>query len=359
MHAVLSFRIRRLVLLLSVTIIPFHGQTAFADDHSDPDSLAMQGTQLTSAAAQQLETALQQAPDDMSIRIKLLGYYMRNQYVSAPDHTARQQHILWIIQHHPESPVAGLPYAALNPILDGHVYQDGAALWKQQVANHPADPAILRNAAHYSLLYDRTTAEDLFKKGETLEPNNPDWPEALGHLYDLNSHYQSQPGKLQEATAALTQYERAFNLTTNATEKFYLMDDLATTAFEAGDTKKAATYAQQDLAAAASENKDWNTGNAIHHGNLILGRIALQAGNIDLANHYLLEAGKTPGSPQLDSFGPNMELARELLVKGQKDVVLQYFALCAKFWKSQSELDNWTDAVKHNIIPDFGGNLIY
>jgi len=282
---------------------------------------------------------------------------MGKQFVSASDRAVRQQHILWIIQHHPEAPVAGLHDADLDPVLDGHFYQDGATRWKRQVADHPTDPAILHNAAEYFLLNDSPIAEDLFKKGAALEPNNPDWPDALGELYNLQSN--NGPDKSQQAAAALTQYERAFALTTNDTRKSYLLDDLATTAFDAGDTNKAETYAQQALKSAASGKKDWNTGNAIHHGNLILGRIALQAGDIEQAKHFLLEAGKTPGSPQLESFGPNMSLAKELLEKGQKDVVLEYFTLCAKFWQHQTELDTWATTVKQGGIPNFGANLDY
>jgi len=38
----------------------------------------------------------------------------------------------------------------------------------------------------------------------------------------------------------------------------------------------------------------------------------LKEGKVEDAKHYLLEAGKTPGSPQLNSFGPDMSLAEEL-----------------------------------------------
>ena len=103
---------------------------------------------------------------------------------------------------------------------------------------------------------------------------------------------------------------------------------------------------------------DWNTGNAIHHGNLVLGRLALQAGDNDKAKSHLLKAGKTSGSPQLNSFGPNMTLAKELLDKGEKEVVLEFFQLCAKFWKSD-KLDQWIAIVKDGGIPSFGGNLLY
>jgi hypothetical protein len=101
-------------------------------------------------------------------------------------------------------------------------------------------------------------------------------------------------------------------------------------------------------------------GNAIHDGNSVLGRAALKQGDIKKAARYLLDAGKTQGSPQLNSFGPNMSLAKELLEKGEKNAVLQYFEFCRKFWSMGGEdLDNWTKEVKAGKVPDFGANLSY
>ena len=60
---------------------------------------------------------------------------------------------------------------------------------------------------------------------------------------------------------------------------------------------------------------DWNYGNALHKGNIVLGRIALERGDIAGAKEHLLAAGQTPGSPQVGSFGPNTTLAKELLEK--------------------------------------------
>ena len=78
------------------------------------------------------------------------------------------------------------------------------------------------------------------------------------------------------------------------------------------------------------------------------------------AEKYLLDAGKTPGSPQLNSFGPNMELARELLEKGEKETVLKYLDLCSKFWVlGKSRLQEWSGAIKLGKTPDFGANLRY
>jgi hypothetical protein len=61
-----------------------------------------------------------------------------------------------------------------------------------------------------------------------------------------------------------------------------------------------------------------------------------------------------PGSTQLNSFGPEMTLSRELLEKGERDVVLQYFVLCRRFWASGSQqLDAWTKTVREGGIPKF------
>lgn len=62
----------------------------------------------------------------------------------------------------------------------------------------------------------------------------------------------------------------------------------------------------------------------------------------------------------MDSFGPNMTLAKDLLEKGEKKVVLDYFELCRKFWEARfSKLDAWKSDVEAGRMPDFGANLDY
>ena len=63
---------------------------------------------------------------------------------------------------------------------------------------------------------------------------------------------------------------------------------------------------------------------------------------------------------KMDSFGPNMSLAQDLLTKGERDVVLEYFELCRHFWKMENgRLTKWGQEVKAGRIPDFGANLVY
>ena len=55
-----------------------------------------------------------------------------------------------------------------------------------------------------------------------------------------------------------------------------------------------------------------------------------------------------------------MILAKDLLEKGERETVLEYFSLCRKFWTmGKKSLDEWTQAVKDGQVPNFGPNLLY
>ena len=143
-------------------------------------------------------------------------------------------------------------------------------------------------------------------------------------------------------------------------DRFYALRRPAKESFMAGNIEEARTLATELLTVAPTFRGDWNYGNAIHDGNLVLGRIALSEGRTNDAKQFLLNAGASPGSPQLKTFGPNMSLAQDLLLKGEKDTVLQYFELCRSFWQmGQKNLDAWTQDVKAGKMPAFGANLLY
>lgn len=146
-------------------------------------------------------------------------------------------------------------------------------------------------------------------------------------------------------------------------ERFYQLRKRAEEAFNKNDFSNAKMLAEEYLLLAEQFKNNWNYGNAIHHANLLLGRIALKEGKVDAAKEYLLKAGNTPGSPQLISFGPNMSLARELLELGETSVVLEYFDLCTKFWQPQFQeifgLHEWKIQIENGQIPDFKANLVY
>src|SRR3954449_815428 len=282
--------------------------------------LAMAGGTLSSKEAQNLEAALEKSPDDKVARIKLLGYYLVSRNTNELAKSSCRKHVLWVIKNHPEAEITGMPYAHINEITDPDGYSEAKKLWIEQAKAHAKDAAILGHAASFFSINDRELAEDFLKQAQQLERKDPTWPDRLGHLFALQDSKNSY-------RKALEQFEKAQSIDKMKASKFARLDDLAKSAYEAGEIEKASKYANELLKVANKDPDDWNHGNAIHHANIVLGRIALKNGDLTHAKQALLNAGRTKGSSQLDSFGPNMSLAEELLEKGEKDTVLQYFRL--------------------------------
>ena len=165
-------------------------------------------------------------------------------------------------------------------------------------------------------------------------------------------------GESLTAEQAVARYERVLEAATTPSRKFYLTTKLAPTALAAGQDEKAKSYARALLEQAPSLEKDWNHGNAVHAANTVLGLLALKAGDVGEAGRLLLASAGHRGSAQLNSFGPDMVLANELLAKGGRDVVKQYLDLCDNFWEVDfGKLDRWKEEVTRGETPNFGPNL--
>jgi hypothetical protein len=320
-----------------------------SDTHAD----AMAGWDLTPNQVAELEAVVAKSPENLSARTKLLGYYFAARHTQPDSKDACRKHVLWIIKNRPEAEVAGTPYCQLNAILDANGYHEAKQLWSDQTKAHAKDSAILGHAAQFLFLNDRTEAETLLKQAKSLEAKNPKWSDQLAHLYAMR---RDKDG----AAKAWAEYERAQSIDDDEMSRFHRLSELAKSAYDAGELQKAAKYADESLKARAKYYPGSGDGNSVHYANIVLGRIALKRGDAKHAGEFLLKAGQTPGSPNLDSFGPNMSLAKELLEAGEKETVLQYFELCRKFWTSHGEiLDDWTKEVKAGQIPEFGANLVY
>ena len=185
-----------------------------------------------------------------------------------------------------------------------------------------------------------------------------DWNEAWRLAVRMNASIVEQLPRTG-ATPDLELQHLEFMAGSNAISRGPLLARLARTALAAGDFEKAANYANEAL----TESKHgvfWWTGDAIHQGNIVLGRLALRGGDVEEARRYLLLAGKTPGSTSLAAQGPNMALARDLLERGESAAVLQYLEECGAFWSgNRGKLAEWTALVRAGLKPDFGVNVVY
>ncbi len=316
---------------------------------ADVTMLAIEGRRMTPDQVATVEKKVQENPKNIEARTQLLGYYFAKQYTDTAARKAKQENVLWLIENKPEAGVLGTPFGQLDMVLDGSAYTRGKQAWEKQLKAQPDNLTLLEHSANYFLLPDRELAKKSLKKAQKLDADNPQWARKLGQLYSLDMQSSSSLKVQKEAaTKALEQLEIAYQLSANQA-KDALLKSLAQAALVAGDTEKAKQYAELMLNQIGS---DWNSGNNEHYGNITLGEIALAEGDVDAAKQYLIKAGKTKGSPQLNSFGPDFGLAKALLEKDQKEVVLEYLALCGNFWVlGKDRLAEWTKSINDNQIP--------
>lgn len=341
----------------------------------DEVQLRMAGRNLSSEDVAELEEIVTQNPDDLRAQSLLLIYYFTRRSSDGDIHNKQEQTVLWLIQNHPEAEILGRPEGQLVPIINS--YEEGLNLWKEQLRRDPDNLRIIENAGKYSLLGDLDFAIECFALGKKLEPgNSAAWDRQLAQAYKLKTIKAPEREKEFAAKQSLDFLESAYedskptkltyklsDGTEGITErpnikKISLLPRMAKAALAAGELDKAADYAHQML--------EWNApgqsyyGEFIYNGNFVLGMLAVREGNLDEAEQYLLQSGDTTGSPALNSFGPNMSLAKELLTYDRRDAVLAFLKKCLKFWTIEtSPCSQWIQEIEEGKTPDFSAQLNY
>jgi hypothetical protein len=298
----------------------------------------------------EIEKNVAATPTDLDLRARLLRHYSTERAPEA--RAARARHVLWVIANAPEAEVAGSPETRADKILEPDLYEQARSLWLAHLEARGSDPKIVGNAAAFFLLSERERARELLLRGRALEPANPRWSERLAQL-DMLAARRPGAGAGESARRALEEFESALDLIKDETSRFYSLAGVAEAARLAGADEKAREYANELLRRADELPRDWNYGNAIHEGYRILGHLELKAGDVEAAKKHLLEAGATPGSPQLNSFGPELTLARDLLAMGERDAVVDYLRQISRFWKGREDaLEEWIVLIQAGKTPE-------
>ena len=308
------------------------------------------GRNITPEKAASLESELVKRPEDLFARAQLVGYCFRQVREQAA-RAKHRVHVLWLTENAPE---ANLPAGPEAGIFEADGYAEGKDAWSSHLESDANNLEIMKHAANFFEYGDRELATQILERAQSLDEKDPDWARQLGQLQRSDSRLRDGKRDSEAAKRALEQFERAHELS-DELQREYPLKDLGTTALHAGAIEKARAYAEAMLEGSVG---GWNHGNRIPYGNLTLGRIALLEGNIEEAKSRLVAAGETPGSPQLNSFGPDMTLARQLRKQGEADVLVEHLSLCSEFSNSdRGRLEAWIAQVKDGETPDFRGGL--
>jgi len=142
------------------------------------------GWKLNAARAAELEAELSRNPENLTIRIHLLSYY--TQWMISPD--ARTRHLLWLIEHHPDSDVFQLRSVATSILpdysgLNSPDIERARALWLQQAERYATNSRVLGNAAGSLAEVAGPAALELIRRAHRVDPDNPRWTDWLGVVY--------------------------------------------------------------------------------------------------------------------------------------------------------------------------------
>lgn len=335
-----------------------------SDDWKRIHALCTEGRAFSAQEASELEKHVQTSPADLDARAKLTGYYEQqwmSRVESSPDAFTGDErkrfglpdgyfkHALYFIEHVPESEYVRMCTHSIHRPLNPVGYEDARNIWMQHLGADPDNLDLIRNAQRFFVINEPEVAEELLLRGKKLDPENPEWPDALSHFYNL-----SRRRKRGDARAkALSEKGVAIQLK-GAEVDGADFSDAALLAFIASDFEKADQYAKRAIEIAAGERRS----PALHFGHTVLGRLALIHGDLGKAKEHLLASADVEKYPTLSSFGPTMTLAKELLEANEREVVLEYFERCSKFWGYGSDrLDKWASEVRAARIPDFESNL--
>ena len=131
---------------------------------------------VSAEAAAVLETELRLNPEDTSARIRLLNYYWHGGM-----RQKRLESVLWLISHHPESPILGLDLAWLFPneeaahdhyraMHDDADFVQARQLWDTVVGRHPNSPEVLHNASRFYEATDPAKSGELARRLRDTDP---------------------------------------------------------------------------------------------------------------------------------------------------------------------------------------------
>jgi hypothetical protein len=320
----------------------------------------------------------QQTPDDIDIRIELIGYYERKETPEAKK--AVQAHRLWLIRNRPERPY----YNELGWWMteESSKNPDYIALreeWLKQVNLKKTNDKIRLGAARFLFQNEDALAEKLLKEGQQNNPNLYDYSERLMDIYEYRfnsavTDYEAAEPNVREADidAALrklfAESEKSLaviakdKILARSSDHFELVVRLAEFALDLNELKKARAFAEAVLNEKKDESDDdgWrDTDKAIYFGNTLLGRVALREGNTAKAKEHLSASLTFPADSDFELHLLNLDLAAELLAKGEKQAVLDYLARSEKLTTDEANIKifrRWQRMVKRNSFPYWDGN---
>ncbi len=140
---------------------------------------------LNARDAAALEQRLRTDPGHWTARLQVMAYYANATRRHQAGSTAnRARHVVWLIQHNPESEILGSRYGTFLPgQLPEAELARAEELWARAARSHPSDSRVLWNAARFFRSLDRDASTGFLEGAVNASPNDGRYGRALGRAY--------------------------------------------------------------------------------------------------------------------------------------------------------------------------------
>lgn len=148
-----------------------------------------------------IEQQLDANAEDFPARLKLMAYHQRADRVNHPeDRSKRIQHVLWLIEHHPDSEILHSHVSRFPPgELPEADYRRMIALWNSATQTRPADAGVQWNAATFFEGINPDLYIRYLEATAAADPNHPFALRPLAHFYALSILRGGAPGARSQA----------------------------------------------------------------------------------------------------------------------------------------------------------------
>jgi len=250
------------------------------------------------------------------------------------------------------------------------VYADLSSIWRRHAAADPPDATLLAHAIAFFWGPNDVFADELLVRAEQAFPGDVRWVRfrQARRAHELWEEHRFQPlrdaglilrsvddpdgSKDERAKKRLAEVERLLREGGPQAEWAPRLREVACElSLSLGRIDDARAHAEQLLVVNVGEPGD-NPTDDVHNGHLLLGRVALRAGDVDRAKAHLVLAGRAGATGMVPIFGPDLQLAKDLLVRGEREVVIRYLTFCRAFW-NRARVDDWIAQIRAGGRPDF------
>jgi TonB family protein len=142
-------------------------------------------------AIEDLELQVLRNPEDLQARLNLLQFYLDTappgSGIDSGRRSVRLQHILYLVERHPESAVsaskAAYAYRASGPYANAADHDEVRDQWLAAVQSRPKDNTVVLNAVKFLEREDPEDAERTLRRVVNADPDNREIAANLGFLY--------------------------------------------------------------------------------------------------------------------------------------------------------------------------------